>query len=172
MEAQLSAASASLTKAFDKLLNTLPNKEGDRTAQDFLQLTYLNRDGEDEPLFTSKSYSELWELYFIIREIGLERTYQWLYEELIPQIEDEVQKNDVQIYSLLIFNSPLLDEQREREELALSMQQDRGILSDIKSCRKCGNEKTYLRVVQDRSADEGPSSVYECPKCYACWKEN
>ncbi|RLG17336.1 transcription factor S [Nanoarchaeota archaeon] len=38
-------------------------------------------------------------------------------------------------------------------------------------CKKCGNDKAYVWVVQTRSADEAPTRFYRCTKCGHTWRD-
>ena len=167
----LIANDAHLIQSFDRLISRFPEDERTRSGQDFASLSYQVEDGVFESLFTADRMGEIWDLYFQMQANGIESTYQWLNNTIIPRKEELLGRRIVEIYPISVFESPLLDEVKEREQIALSLEQDQGILSDIKGCGKCGNEKTYVRVVQDRSADEGPSSVFTCPRCNTCWKE-
>eukprot|EP01091_Cochliopodium_minus_P014689 TRINITY_DN5018_c0_g1_i1.p1 TRINITY_DN5018_c0_g1~~TRINITY_DN5018_c0_g1_i1.p1 ORF type:complete len:130 (-),score=22.05 TRINITY_DN5018_c0_g1_i1:61-450(-) len=39
-------------------------------------------------------------------------------------------------------------------------------------CPKCGEEKVYYHTKQLRSADEGSTIFYNCPKCTFQWNQN
>ncbi len=38
-------------------------------------------------------------------------------------------------------------------------------------CPKCGNNEAYFFVKQTRSADEAPTTFYECTKCHHKWRD-
>ena len=39
------------------------------------------------------------------------------------------------------------------------------------ACKKCGHNKAYYYIQQTRSADEAPTTFYECIKCKNRWRE-
>ena len=40
------------------------------------------------------------------------------------------------------------------------------------SCPSCGTERVYYHTKQLRSADEGSTVFYQCPKCEYQWNQN
>ena len=73
--------------------------------------------------------------------------------------------------SYIIFDNPLLAEQRDREIAVLAVQASEGVITDTRQCAKCEVD-VRMKIVQDRSADEGPSTHFTCPRCACSWKEN
>lgn len=165
----LTSTDTQLLVVFNNIIGSFP--AGSRRANDFVDLEYRAGDGEYDPLFTASDLASIWDMSFMMQEIGVDATYDWLVSTAIPKKEELERRDLPEIYPIVVFESPLLNEAKAREAEALALEQDQGTLSDIRGCGRCGSDKTYLRVVQDRKADEGPSSVFTCPKCNACWKE-
>ena len=130
---------------------------------------------EDEAGHVNATYArelqEIYELGSLMLDIGIAATYNWLLKVIAPKKLEMRERGEEELYSIIIFESPQLEEWAKREKEALALQTDTGTLTDTRECNKCGNQQVFVRVVQDRKADEGPSTVFTCPKCNACWKE-
>lgn len=123
--------------------------------------------------------AEIHDLGFLVRERGVEATWDYLTKTVIPILREQreivtrqPEKYTVVPYSEIIFMSPLLEEEREREEIALALNKDEGPLTDIASCQRCPAKKVHRKVAQTRSADEGMTSIFKCPDCRFGWSEN
>jgi DNA-directed RNA polymerase subunit M/transcription elongation factor TFIIS len=51
------------------------------------------------------------------------------------------------------------------------MNADHGPLTDIAGCKRCGALKVHKKMAQTRSADEGATAIFTCPKCGFGWNE-
>jgi DNA-directed RNA polymerase subunit M/transcription elongation factor TFIIS len=122
--------------------------------------------GDDErPLFTADKLPEIWTLYFMFRDYGTRAVLNYLENMVKPKLEEYILLQENEPYSTLIFESPLLDEARRREEITLALNDDTGPLSDMYSCGRCGAERTHVNSKQTRSVDEGPTLLIKCPVC-------
>lgn len=160
-----------LLRAFGILINKFPEDERTRSPADFVDLKFNAGADLNIPVFSPDKIEEIWELFATMKELGLEETYLWLRNTVVPRKEEIERRGIPEVSSIIGTETPILNDLKKREKVAIALEQDVGTLSDIRSCGKCQNEKTYFRVVQDRKADEGPSSVFTCPRCNFCWKE-
>lgn len=167
MQGNLPVADGGLRQIIGKII---PHPDNDKPnpadVDDFMNLKVLY-----QPLFNIENLHEIYDLYYLIEERGTRFVYDWLVNEIIPKKEELIDGGNVEHYSLMIFESPALDILKQRESAALALQSYRGTLTDTRECGKCGSKQMYLEILQDRKADEGPSSVFTCPKCNASWKE-
>ncbi|KAJ5078270.1 DNA-directed RNA polymerase i subunit rpa12 [Anaeramoeba ignava] len=60
----------------------------------------------------------------------------------------------------------LSDEAEDLEE----EKESRSLINEL--CPKCGHNKLLFNTAQLRSADEGQTIFYECPKCHYSWSQN
>lgn len=161
-----------------KILNDIrPEDEEESTKikyppQAFLDLAFETENGEKRRVFTADNIAELYDLHFMMEKRGVEATFLWLQNDILPQKRQLYEQGKKELFSLVIFQSPLLDPQKEREAKFLSLQKDEGSLTDTRQCPKCDAPKVRQRNVQDRRIDEGSSAVYTCPKCSYGWKES
>jgi DNA-directed RNA polymerase subunit M/transcription elongation factor TFIIS len=171
----LAAGDASLLQliglAFD-------GKSGSYAPQDFVSdLRLFRGTNQEKPLLTVNNFPEIYELYFIIDKFGVDATYVWLKDSVIPKMHEDYERYEGNIDSALalpsyiIFDNPLLAEQRDREIAVLAVQAGEGIITDTRQCAKC-EVNVRMKIIQDRSADEGPSTHFTCPRCACSWKEN
>lgn len=126
-----------------------------------------------------QSISDMHDLGFMMEERGVDATWDYLTQVIIPTLNEqwEVMSKDIKLYAVkpyseIVFLSPLLDEQRRREDIAMELNKDEGVLTDAASCPRCGAKEVNRKIAQTRSADEGLSSIYKCPKCKFPWTEN
>lgn len=128
------------------------------------------------PLFQSnmQSMAEIMELGYMVQDgvWGVEKTLKYLQEQVIPRLEEMYIAETPEYHSVLVFESPLLEEQKENEAVMLANNADVGPLSDISSCGRCGATKVNRKVKQTRSADEGATAIFTCPICKNTWNEN
>lgn len=108
---------------------------------------------------------EIWQLYFLIQKIGFVATLNYIKDEVMPRIAELILREESEIYSTSVFESPLLSEERRREEITLALNDDKGDLSDMYPCRRCNNPRTYTTSKQTRKADEGATVFMQCPVC-------
>ena len=172
-----------LVKAFDFILKTHSNGDRTHSAQEFAELEvqpgeYLFKMSDDVQ-GTMQTISEIHDLSFLIRDHGALAAWDYLTKIVIPKLREqreiihhEPDRYTVTPYSEIIFLSPLLQEERYREEIALTLNKDEGPLTDIASCGKCSAPKVHRKVAQTRSADEGMTSIFTCPECRFGWSEN
>jgi DNA-directed RNA polymerase subunit M/transcription elongation factor TFIIS len=141
-------------------------------AEDFVALRVREGDST-RPLFTPsmQTMNELIELGKMFTKWGVQETYAYIKTKVIPELEEMYQAGKSERYSVLIFNSPLLEEERQNEEIMLAINADRGPLTDIASCIRCGEAKVHKKMAQTRSADEGATSIFTCPRCGWGWNE-
>jgi DNA-directed RNA polymerase subunit M/transcription elongation factor TFIIS len=159
--------------AFKVILNDLSQeKRGDKTAQNFVDLKLA----DGNPLFGTdeKSISEIHEVAAMMHKLpkGAEQAYYYLSQTVIPIRNELLETNQKETYSTIIFMSPLLEQHRKREEAVLALLEDKGPLTDAASCPKCGEPKVHRRLAQTRSADEGTTSIFTCPRCAFPWTDN
>lgn len=148
-----------LIKAFSVIL---PKNVIDRySAQDFVDLQV-----GDKPLFqpTPECLHAIFDLGFLIKQKGVVETYNYLHDEVIPQLEDlDVEQNE--FYSYIVFSSPLLERQKMIENITLSLNDDKGPLTDLVQCPRCDAPKVSHKKMQTRSIDEGATSIFTCVVC-------
>ena len=125
------------------------------------------------PLFdtTLSTAAEINELAGIVQHLGIKRTYDYLLNTVIPMLNELYESGQTPQYSIITFHSPLLESERQAENAMLVLNEDKGPLTDIVSCPKCGAPKVHRKMAQTRSADEGQTSIYTCPNCGAGWSE-
>lgn len=142
------------------------------TPEDFVKLTVKTPTGSVD-LFTPtvKSCSELIEVGGMMRKFGVRATYDYITTHVIPKLEEMHEVGETEYHSVLIFDSPLLKEERENEDAMLSLNDDKGPLTDVASCFKCGEPKVHRKMAQTRSADEGMTAIFTCPTCKFTWSE-
>lgn len=160
---QLEQTDGIVLQAINRLLQRYPNSGV--VASDFISLRYTDEWGDDTSLLSAENIDVVWNLHFEFGKRGVKETYEWLRDEVLEKKKELILRGVAEIYKIAIFESKLLEEAKEKEKLALALQQNLGVLSDIKSCGKCGKEKIYVKVAQTRSIDEGPTSIFTCPKC-------
>lgn len=91
---------------------------------------------------------------------------------VIPEKKKYLENNQEEFVSLLIFLSPLLEKQREEEANIIAMQANEGIKQKgIYSCNKCGHDEHFIKIMQTRSGDEGPTTIVKCARCNFCFAE-
>ena len=117
-----------------------------------------------------QSMNELLELSKMITLWGAKQTYEYLVNDVIPTLEEMYEAGTPQRFSVLIFNSPLLENERLNEEVLAAMHGN-GQLTDTASCMRCGESKVYKKMAQTRSADEGMTAIFTCPRCGFGWNE-
>lgn len=184
--------------AFDfiiKRANQQRNESSSLTGQDFSDLgktsnpslnlksgEYLfrlgDKTGENNNL-GPQMISEIYDLNFLMLAQGVQAAWDYLTQHVIPKMNEqwEVMSQAPSLFSItphstIIFDSPLLEEQRHREDIALALNKDEGPLTDAASCFKCGAQKVHRNIKQTRSADEGMTSIFKCPNCKFGWTEN
>lgn len=119
-----------------------------------------------------RSMVELVELAYMVEVWGIVKTYTYLKEQVIPKLEEMHIAGTRQYHSVLVFDSSLVAEQKENEEVMLALNDDLGPLTDIASCGRCGATKVHRKMKQTRSADEGITAIFTCPNCQNTWNEN
>lgn len=70
-----------------------------------------------------------------------------------------------------------LDDLRRRNNLEPFVKRDGGVEKKVRAtvdedCVKCGHHQIEYYTMQLRSADEGQTVFYECPKCKHKWSIN
>lgn len=144
------------------------NPQYNEVVEQLLNLKLSN----DRYLFNGENLADLYDLHFLLQEEdGVVLTLKYLQETVIPIMNEMIDLDEPALFSTIIFESPLLAEAKEHEEITLALQDDRGVLSDTSTCGKCGSGQNYMRVAQTRSVDEGPTTIYTCPKCKNCWSQ-
>ena len=133
---------------------------------------------EDKYLFDLKSKDDvstvasIHDIGCLMMAKGVQQAYDYLVDVIIPErierleLDKGVNPNDI------VFKSPILADHREREEAALALNEDVGILTDEQSCGRCNAIKVHKRIAQTRSVDEGATALFDCPKCKFTWSEN
>lgn len=153
-------------KAFAKVIPEKGIKTAKYNAQDFANLMV-----DDRHLFSGKpdaienTLADIWFLGFMMSEIGIDETYDYLQNQIIPEIKEAEEIGEKDYYSRIIFHSPLTATQRENEAHTLFLQEDKGPLTDLMSCPRCGASKVRHEKIQTRSADEGATSIFTCVIC-------
>lgn len=100
----------------------------------------------------------------IFKKFGYRKASKYVRDIVIPELEES--KNRRLLHDPLIFNSPLLQSAAEAEVKYFNILKDSGALTDaFGGCPRCKAEKIYIKVVQDRSLDEGESMHMRCDKC-------
>lgn len=166
-----------LASAFAAIIASLPVDKRNKTASDFVELK-LTKDGVPEgvPLFdtSEKSIAEIYDIGEMIHrfENGAQGLYDYLVNVIIPHRNELLETGQTEEYSSIIFMSPFLEQHRKREEAVLALAEDKGPLTDMTSCIFCGEPKVHRRIGQTRSADEGFTSIFNCPRCARSWTEN
>ena len=125
------------------------------------------------PLFMPnlETMSELVELSAMVEIWGVEQTYNYLKNVVIPKLEELHDSKTPQYSSVLIFNSPLLAVERQHEAVGISINSRLGPLTNIANCGRCGATKVHRKMAQTRSADEGATAIFTCPECGNQWQE-
>lgn len=134
----------------------------------------VERGEKSSPLFEPnvQTMAELIEVSYMVQTWGVEKTYLYLKEQVIPHLEEMHVAGRPEHHSVLIFGSSLAAEQKENEDVMLALNADLGPLTDIASCARCGATKVNRKVKQTRSADEGVTAIFTCPICKNTWNEN
>jgi len=132
--------------AFGAILKNLDDNKG-FTPEDFANLRT-----NEGPLFEPnvQTISEIIELGNMMKVMGVENTYNYLVENVIPKKNEIYEADKTEYFSILIFDSPLLDDQKKVEEAMLRLNDDKGPLTDSVSCKNCGNPKVHRKVKQTR----------------------
>lgn len=74
--------------------------------------------------------------------------------------------------SVIIFESPLLQLEKEKEENIVALQNDKGVVqTGIFDCGRCGSNEFRVEQKQTRGGDEGPTTLAQCTKCNYCFAE-
>lgn len=174
MKVVIPSADSSLLLALNSAIN---NQPGQYDPQAFASLRLFQDTDHPLPLLSVDRLYEIYELYYVMEKFGVNNTYVWLKDDVIPKMQETYERyqgssKDVisKLPSLIVFDSPLLAEQRDREIAVLAVQAGEGIITDTRQCAKC-DVNVRMKIVQDRSADEGPSTHFTCPKCGCSWKE-
>lgn len=115
--------------------------------------------------------AELVEVAAMISIWGVEETYNYLVQTVIPRLEELYDAGTPEYSSVLIFNSPLLAVERQHEAIGDSINSRLGPLTNIASCGRCGTRKVHRLMQQTRSADEGITAIFTCPTCGNQWQE-
>lgn len=164
-----------LSKAFEVILQSLgEERRNNLEPKDFVDLKLSN----GKPLFNpedEKSIAEIHDLSSMMHHKfidGARTIYNYLKDVIIPARNELIESGREEIYSLITFMSPLLEEHRKREEAALALLEDKGPLTDTVSCPRCGASKVHRILKQTRSADEGITALFTCPNCSLPWAEN
>lgn len=170
---KIPVAANSVVKAFQVALSFLPDdKIGGKTAQDFMDLKLEN----GAPLFTAseESLGEIHDLSNMMHRLegGALAVYTYLQETVIPLRNQLIRMKEKETYSIIIFMAPTLESYRKREEAVSALAEFKGPLTDATSCPSCGEPKVHRDIKQTRSADEGFTSIFECPRCGLTWTEN
>lgn len=121
-------------------------------------------------LFEVENIPEIYDLYFLLKSDGPLSVQKFLVSIVIPTKNEMIERGEPELYPSIVFDSPLLDKERDNEEKAIALQDDRGELSESSSCGRCGSTKNYLKIAQTRSVDEGPTSIFTCSRCKNCWQ--
>ena len=139
----------------------------------------LSDEDSDADIAAAQTIAEIYDLSFLMLEQGVDSAWSYLTEVVIPKLNEQwevlnqnVRTFTVTPYSEVIFLSPLLEEQRHREDIAIALNKDEGALTDVASCLKCAAPKVLRKIAQTRSADEGATSIFKCPRCKFGWNEN
>jgi len=127
---------------------------------------------DEQFLFTADNLSDLYDLYFhIVAMDDATGVVKHLRDNVIPLKNELIERGDTEMYSTIVFESPLLQEARDHEAISIALQDDRGVLSETSACGRCGSGENYMRIAQTRSVDEGPTTIITCSKCKNCWSE-
>jgi DNA-directed RNA polymerase subunit M/transcription elongation factor TFIIS len=156
-------------------------KQTNREEVDSLQLQtsldmFMNmkiREGQEDEayFFNAENLHEIYDLYFLIHEQGVVAAAKFLRETLIPAKNEMIERQELELHSIMIFESPILAKEREHEEIAIALQDDRGILSETSACGRCSSTQNHMKIKQTRSVDEGPTTIITCSRCKNCWSE-
>lgn len=162
----------SLLLAIGVVMEPYASAELKLTPSDFANLNIDTSNGR-RPLFTpsTKSCAEIIELAGMFKSIGVQKTYEYLVNHVIPKLQEMSEVGEVEYFSVLTFDSPLLEHERRNEEAMHTLNDDRGPLTDITPCVRCGAPKVHKKMQQTRSADEGMTAIYTCPVCKYGWTE-
>ncbi len=170
MSKKLEVNRGRIIKAFDVVIKSAGKQDSDIVAaQEFEKLKLSN----DEYLFkiSAKGCSDIHDLGFLMRSKGVKVAYDYLVNIVIPTLNEMIEVGEYPLYSQVVFLSPLLEDRKLIEDAALALNDDKGVLSDLQECVKCGAPKTYHTRAQTRSADEGMTSLFKCPDCNFAWSD-
>ena len=93
-----------------------------------------------EYLFTAKNLADIYDLYFLFNSSdGPKVAHDFITNVVVPTKNEMILKNEPELFSTIIFESPLLAVAQQNEENVLALQNDRGELSDSSTCGRCGN---------------------------------
>lgn len=172
----INVGSDRVLKGFEAILRPFADRDG-LEAMNFASLRL--KDGR--PLFvaTVKSAGEMYDLGCMMHhfqkqggENPVRRVYTYLESVVIPTLNEMIEDGKEEHFSIITFMSPLLEEERERENAVIALNENKGPLTDASSCKRCGALQVHRRIAQTRSADEGFSSIFICPQCSFSWVEN
>jgi len=172
--------------AFAKIIARANEMHGvsEHNAQDFVELgttaphrlfsgKHLFGYTDSEQISNVAMISELVDISQLMMKKGVDVAWEYLTSVVIPKMNEQFESQSVVTpFSTLIFESPLLEKHREVERAAMALNDDKGPLTDVTSCKKCGALKVHRIVKQTRSADEGATSIFDCPNCKFTWTEN
>lgn len=166
-------------KGFEAILAPFEDKDG-LSAQDFVDLKLSNRASlfEETETITLTRIGEMHDLSMMMHRINKEgrngprEVYEFLKHTVIPARNEMLGNEEVEYFSTVTFLSPLLREYKKNESAVIALNENKGPLTDAASCKRCGEPKVHRRIAQTRSADEGFSSIFICPKCSFSWVEN
>jgi DNA-directed RNA polymerase subunit M/transcription elongation factor TFIIS len=146
----------------------------DYPASRFVDELQVKENDTYRPLFVPslQTMNELIEVGMMFEQWGLELTFNYLKNKVIPELEEMYQAGTPEYFSTLIFNSNLVEDERLNEEAMLIMNADLGPLTDMVSCHRCGTLKVRKKMAQTRSADEGVTAIFTCPTCGFTWNQN
>ena len=153
----------------------MPSQDISKYAEVVNALTELKvREGFDDVryLFTADNLNDLYDLYFHLASLDNPMdAVDHLRDNVIPIKNEMIERGDMEMYSIITFESPTLKEERNHESISIALQDDRGVLSDTSACGRCGSEQNHMKIKQTRSVDEGPTTIITCSKCKNCWSE-
>lgn len=157
-----------------KMINTIiPGNNDDVIQLKYMSITQMIANLKlvnGKYLFTNDNLTDIYDLYFMFKNFqDSSLVVSYLTDIVIPMKNEMILKQEPELYSISVFESPLLKLQKDNEEKVIALQDYKGDLSSNSICGRCGSTENYLKIKQTRSVDEGPTSIYTCPKCNNCW---
>jgi DNA-directed RNA polymerase subunit M/transcription elongation factor TFIIS len=142
-------------RSVESILNKLTDISEEQ-AKNLSDLTFPN----GEKILTLESPGFFYEIVWMIKQLGYSATYAFLNKEW-PE--------DYNIRKKMIFESPLLEKNREKLLADMTVYQNQNDVEMGEPCKRCGSENTVAVGKQSRSADEAETIKIWCGSCGYRW---
>ena len=153
-------------KNINKILPSIKNKEGNPllTKEQAKTLSKLKFKESKEIILTLEDRNFLYEIIWLISELGYEITYNFLTTDWEKVLGSH------NIRKKMLFENPLLSKEREKFLVDMEIYRDKvDIEKGGANCPKCQSSSTMSINVQTRSGDEMTAIVMWCTDCKFKW---